>query len=79
MKNKNINYFLNKIEEEFNEFIPNSIKPDNIISESIILNSMNSLILIVLIDSIYEISISDEDLKKCNTFSDLYNHILSKC
>jgi acyl carrier protein len=73
-----IEEFINKIESEIEEFPPGTLKPDTNPRELEQWSSMHALILIALIDSEYNVTISGEELIKCLTVNDLYNLVQSK-
>jgi acyl carrier protein len=60
--------------EEF-EIEESEFAPDANLKETLNLDSINLVDLIALVQSTYKITIPVEDLKKIQTFSDLYDYI----
>lgn len=64
----------NLLEEEF-EVEQNEFAPDASLKETLQLDSINLVDLIALVQMTYKITIPVEDLKKIQTFADLYDYI----
>ncbi|MEA3504171.1 MAG: acyl carrier protein [Bacteroidota bacterium] len=67
--------FIEFIEEEFEELEAGSLKPDSEFRDSFEWNSVNALIIIALVDSEYDVSISADDIQNSKTVQDLFNRI----
>lgn len=74
----NIQLLINQIEEEFEEVMPGTIKPESSFRELEGWSSMHALILIALIDNEYDILLTGEQLKNAQTVQDLFEIIQSK-
>jgi acyl carrier protein len=68
-----INDFINKIETEIDEFEEGSLKPGTNLRNTGAWTSMHALILIALIDTEYNVTITGEDLRTVTSIEDLYN------
>ena len=64
----------NLLEEEF-EVEQSEFAPDANLKETLSLDSINLVDLIALVQFTYKITIPVEDLKKIQTFNDLYDYI----
>ncbi|MBQ8989384.1 MAG: acyl carrier protein [Prevotella sp.] len=64
----------NILEEEF-EVEQSEFAPDASLKETLSLDSINLVDLIALVQITYKITIPVEDVKKIQTFSDLYDYI----
>ena len=62
------------LSEEF-EIEQTEFAPDAVLKETLQLDSINLVDLIALVQMTYKITIPVEDLKKIQTFSDLYDYI----
>lgn len=68
-----IEEFISKIEAEFEEIEKGILEPQSIYKDFIHWSSMNSLILIILIESEYNVLLNDNDFSKSSTVEDLFN------
>jgi len=68
--------FIELIEEEFDELESGSLKPESDFRENFEWNSVNALIIIALVDSEYDVSISANDIQSAKTVQDLFNKII---
>ena len=68
--------FIEKVEEEFEELEPGTLKPESNFREFFEWNSVNALIIIALVDSEYDVTINAEDIQQAETINDLYGRIL---
>lgn len=73
-----IEHFIEKIEEEFNEVKPGTLKPDTVFKDAFQWNSMNALLIMAIVTAEYDVVVSPDELKDCNTIQSLFNIILSK-
>ena len=74
----NIDDFLKKLETEFDDLEPGALKADSKIWEAIDLNSINSLVIITLIESEYDHIIDADELKASQTPNELFNKVIAK-
>lgn len=74
----NIEEFIARIEAEIEELTPGSLKPDTQFRNIKEWSSMHALIIIALIDTEYNVTITGEDLRSCQTISDLYSQVCRK-
>lgn len=74
----NIEEFISTLETEFDELEPGTLKPDTKFSDLDEWSSMHSLIIIALIDSEYEVTITGEDLMGISKVEELYNIVKTR-
>jgi acyl carrier protein len=70
-----INDFIKKIEDTFEDIKAGTLKPESIIREHESWDSVNALIFIALIDVEYNVEINADDLVKSKTIQDLFELI----
>jgi len=68
----NIGEFISTLETEFDELAPGALKPDTKFTDLDEWSSMYSLIIIALIDTEYEVTITGEDLTNISKVEELY-------
>lgn len=73
-----IEEFISTLETEFDELEPGTLKPDTNFSDLDEWSSMHSLIIIALIDTEYEVTITGEDLMSINKVEELYDIVKSR-
>ncbi|MCX6311094.1 MAG: acyl carrier protein [Bacteroidetes bacterium] len=73
-----ISVFIRKIESEIEELTPGTLKPETHYRELPEWSSMHALILIALSETEYDVSLSGEDLRKCETLRDVYTLISTR-
>jgi acyl carrier protein len=73
-----INDFIEKIENEFDDIQAGTLKPDSVIREHVAWDSVNALIFIALVNVEYNVEINAEDLVKSSTVQDLFNIVQEK-
>jgi len=73
-----INDFISKIENEFEDVEPGSVKPATQFRNHFDWTSVNALILFSMINVEYNVTLSAEDLQKSTTIQDLFNIIETK-
>lgn len=73
-----INDFISKVENEFEEIEPGSLKPESVIRDNISWDSVNALIFIALISVEYDVEINAEDLVNSSTLQDLFGIVKAK-
>jgi acyl carrier protein len=74
----NIDEFIVKVEEEFEDLQNGALKPDSVIREHFNWDSINALIFIAHINVEYEVVINAEDLVKSITIQDLFDIVKSR-
>lgn len=70
--------FIKNIEAEFEDLEPGKLKPESNFREAFEWNSINALILIALIKTEYNVSISAEDIQKSKTINDIFEIVKSR-
>ncbi len=73
-----IEEFIEKIEEEFEDIEPGSVKPDTVFREVFEWNSINALIYIAMVKTEYDVSINAEEIASSKTIQDLFDLISKK-
>jgi len=68
-----IKEFIEKLEVEFEELEPGTLKEDTDFRDLDEWSSMHALIIIALIDVDYEVVVNGEDLSKIRTVKELYD------
>ncbi|MFK5857649.1 MAG: acyl carrier protein [Bacteroidota bacterium] len=74
----NINDFIKKIEEEFEDLQPNTLEPADVLEEKFTWDSINALIFLAHVNVEYDVEITAEELIKSKTVQDLYDLVESK-
>jgi acyl carrier protein len=74
----NIDNFIKQIEDEFDDLTPGILKPDSKFREVFEWNSINALILIAMVKTEYDVTISADDLIQSKTVNDIYSIIESR-
>jgi acyl carrier protein len=67
--------FIARIEEEFDDIEPGTLKPESVFREVFEWNSINALILIALVKTEYDVTINAEDIANAKTVKDIYTII----
>lgn len=73
-----IEQFIQKLEEEFDDVEKGTLHAKMNYREIENWGSMHALIIIALVDTEWEVSLSGEDLRSTNTIEDLYKLMISK-
>jgi acyl carrier protein len=73
-----IQELINKLENELDEVEAGSLTPETSIRDVEWWSSMHALVIIALIDTEYDVSISGADLKTIFTVQDIFNIIQEK-
>ena len=73
-----IGVFIKQIEEEIEEFEPGVLKPETNYRDIEDWSSMHALIIIALASTEYDVTLTGEDLRNCNTVQDLYELVKSR-
>jgi acyl carrier protein len=68
-----IEVFTAKLEGEFDELAPGTLKPDTEYRKLETWSSMHALVVIAFIDSEYDILLKPEEMRSTQTIRDLYN------
>lgn len=75
MHNMKIEDFISRLEEEYEDLKPGSLKPDSVFREVFEWNSINALILIAMVKTEYDVTINAEDIATSKTVDDLFRII----
>jgi acyl carrier protein len=70
--------FINEIETEIEEITPGTLSPETDYRKLESWSSMHALIILALVDTNYNVTLSGEELRTCITVQDLYNLVKSK-
>ncbi len=70
--------FIKTLETEFDELPPGALKPDTKFTDLDEWSSMHALIIIALIDTEYQVTITGEDLMNVSNVEELYHIIASR-
>jgi len=74
----NITKFILVLETEFEELEPGTLKPDTNFRDLDEWSSMHALIIIALIDTDFNVSITGEDLSNIETVSQLFDIVIER-
>ncbi len=74
----NIEEFIKQIEGEFDDLKPGVLKPDSKFREVFEWNSINALILIAMVKTEYDVTLTADDLVKSKTVKDIYSVVESR-
>ncbi|TRZ70622.1 MAG: acyl carrier protein [Bacteroidetes bacterium] len=67
--------FIAKLEEEYEDIAPGTLKPQSVFREVFEWSSINALILIALVKTEYDVTINAEDIATSKTIKDLFRII----
>lgn len=67
--------FIKQIEAEFDDLKPGTLKPESHFREVFEWNSINALILIAMVKTEYDVTLTADDLIKSKTVNDIYSLI----
>jgi len=73
-----IQEFIGKIENEFEDVDKGSLKPESQFRDSFEWTSVNALIFIAMVNTEYDVTITAEDLRDSKTIEDIFNIIKSR-
>jgi len=73
-----IHELIDKIETEFDNIEPGTLKEDTSFRNLNEWSSMHALILIALVDTEYNVTLNGEDLRQISTVTDLYQLVKSR-
>lgn len=74
----NIQDFISKIEEEFDDLQPNTLEPQDVLREKFTWDSINALIFLAHVNVEYDVELTADELIKSTTVQDLYDLVESK-
>jgi acyl carrier protein len=74
----NIEEFIKHVEGEFDDIQPGILKPESKFREVFEWNSINALILIAMVKTEYDVTLSADDLIGSKTIQDIYNLVSSR-
>lgn len=74
----NIDTFIEKLEVEFDELEQGSLLPETNFRDLDEWSSMHALIIIALIDTDFDVTVTGEDLSQIETVQQLYNLVVSR-
>ena len=74
----NIQEFIGHLENEFDDLKPGSLKPESKFRESFEWTSINALILIAMVKTEYDVTLTADDLVKSQTVQDIYKVVESR-
>lgn len=74
----NVQEFIKKLEVEFDELAPGTLTPETNFRDLDEWSSMHALIIIALIDTDFDVTITGEDLSGIETVSQLYEIVASR-
>lgn len=70
--------FIARLEEEYEDIAPGTLKPQSVFREVFEWSSINALILIALVKTEYDVVMTAEDIAASKTIQDLYKIIQSR-
>ncbi len=70
--------FIARIEDEFDDIQPGSLKPESVFREVFEWNSINALILIAMVKTEYDVTVNAEDIANSKTVEDIYRVVSSR-
>jgi acyl carrier protein len=70
--------FISKLERELDMLEPGSLKPDIKYRDIPNWSSMYALIIVAFCETEYNVSVTGDDLRKCETVKDLYQLVISR-
>ena len=73
-----IDEFIKHIEDEFDDLKPGVLKPESNFREAFEWNSINALIMIAMVKTEYDVTMTAEDLINSKTIQDIYNIVESR-
>jgi acyl carrier protein len=68
--------FFTRLEEEYEDVAPGTLKPESVFREAFNWCSINAVILIALIKTEYNVDISADDIAQSETVGDLFRIIM---
>ncbi len=70
--------FIKHIEDEFDDVKPGVLQPDSNFRDVFEWNSINALILIAMVKTEYDVTLTADDLVKSKTVNDIYSLVESR-
>ena len=70
--------FIARLEEEYEDLTPGTLKPVSVFREVFEWNSINALILIAMVKTEYDVTINAEDIATSKTVEDLFRIIQAR-
>lgn len=70
--------FLKNFEEQFDEIEPNSLTLETDFREIEEWSSLNALLIVAMVDTEYDVTLTGDDIIKAKTIGDVYNTVQSK-
>jgi acyl carrier protein len=70
--------FISKLERELDMLEPGSLKPDIKYRDIPNWSSMYALIIVAFCETEYNVSVTGDDLRKCETVKDLFQLVISR-
>ncbi len=70
--------FIARLEEEYEDLIPGTLKPGSVFREVFEWNSINALILVAMVKTEYDVTINAEDIATSKTVEDLFRIISAR-
>ena len=70
--------FITKLEGEFEDITPGTVKPESVIKDHFTMDSINALIFIAHVNVEYDVIIDAEELVNSEKVEDLYNIVSAK-
>jgi acyl carrier protein len=74
----NITDFVNNFELQFDDIEPNTITPQTVFRDIPEWSSLTALLIIAMVDSEYDITLTGDNIKQSITVQDLFDVITSK-
>ncbi|MFH1160395.1 MAG: acyl carrier protein [bacterium] len=74
----NIDNFIRQIVDEFDDLKPGMLKPDSQFREVFEWNSINALILIAMVKTEYDVTLTADDLINSKTVQNIYSIVESR-
>jgi acyl carrier protein len=70
--------FIRQIEGEFDDLKPGALRPESNFREVFEWNSINALILIAMVKTEYDVTLTADDLVKSKTVNDIFSIVKSR-
>jgi acyl carrier protein len=74
----NIEEFIKQVESEFEDLEPGKLKPGSNFREMFDWNSVNALILIAMVSTEYDVTLTAQDIRSSNTIEDIFKIVENK-
>ena len=73
-----IDDFIARLEEEYEDIKPGTLRPQSVFREVFEWSSINALIMIAMVKTEYDVTINAEDIASSKTIEDLYKIIQAR-